>query len=80
MSGIGAPWLVKLHKENTDYVVVIVELDRPGANEIDWESPVAQEFDIHERPQFKIADDQGKITAEHEDAEKAVYALIHNGP
>ena len=39
-----APALEKLHQTNPNVVVVKVDINRPGIRNIDWKSPVAQQY------------------------------------
>src|ERR1700693_964262 len=40
------PYLETLHEKRDEIAVVIVKINRPGVQAIDWDSPVAQEFRI----------------------------------
>jgi thiol-disulfide isomerase/thioredoxin len=56
--------LVLLHQKNPDIAVVKVDINRPGVNKIDWQSPVAQQFELHSIPHFKVYGPDGKLRAE----------------
>lgn len=53
-----------LHAKRADLVVVKVDINRPGIERIDWQSPVAQQFDLHSIPHFKVYSPRGKLLAE----------------
>jgi thiol-disulfide isomerase/thioredoxin len=53
-----------LHEKRADIVVVKVDINRPGVSGIDWDSPVAQQFDLHSIPHFKVYNPAGKLIAE----------------
>ena len=67
-----APKLHKLHASRADIVVVEVDLNRPGVQGIDWESPVAQQYGMNSIPHFKVFGPDGKQTAEGNEARKLV--------
>jgi thiol-disulfide isomerase/thioredoxin len=56
--------LHELHAKRADIAVVKVDINRPDAKGIDWTSPVAQQFDLHSIPHFKVYSPQGKLLAE----------------
>ena len=56
--------LHKLHTTRDDIVVVKVDINRPGVQRIDWQSPVAQQFKLQSIPQFKVYGPDGKLLAE----------------
>jgi thiol-disulfide isomerase/thioredoxin len=56
--------LHELHASRDDIVVVKVDINRPGVQRIDWQSPVAQQFKLQSIPQFKIYGPDGKLVAE----------------
>src|SRR5476649_268796 len=49
-----APHVEKLHLTRDDIAVVSVDIDRPDVNVIDWNSPVARQYDMHSIPHFKV--------------------------
>ncbi len=53
-----------LHTRRDDLVVVKVDINRPGVQRIDWQSPVAQQFGLRSIPQFKVYGPDGKLLAE----------------
>ena len=56
-----APRLEKLHETRDDIVVVKVDINRPTFKGIDWESPVAKQYDLGSVPHFKVYDPNGKL-------------------
>ncbi|MFZ5496177.1 MAG: TlpA family protein disulfide reductase [Verrucomicrobiota bacterium] len=56
--------LHQLHTSRDDIVVVQVDINRPGVQRIDWQSPVARQFGLQSIPQFKIYGPDGKLVAE----------------
>ena len=47
----------------TDWIVVKVNINRPGVKEIDWDSPVAKQFELESVPHLKLVDAQGTTVA-----------------
>ncbi len=58
-----------LHAQRTDVAVVKVDINRTGVTGIDWESPVARQFELHSIPHFKVYGPDGKLRA----ADKIVF-------
>jgi len=56
--------LHQLHAKRDDLVVVKVDINRPNVQRIDWQSPVAQQFELRSIPQFKVYGPDGKLLAE----------------
>ena len=71
-----APELEKLHARRADLAVVKVDINRPGVKGIDWQSPVALQYDLHSIPHFKIFGPDGKLKAEGDDAYEIVLNWI----
>ena len=71
-----APKLVNLHKSRDDIAVVKVDINRPGVKGIDWESPVAQQYQLHSIPHFKIYGPDGKLQAEGDAAYDQVQKWV----
>ena len=59
-----------LHAKRPDIVVVKVDINRPETRGIDWQSPVARQYDLHSIPHFKVYSPEGKLVAE----DKIVFA------
>jgi thiol-disulfide isomerase/thioredoxin len=53
-----------LHAQRADIVVIKVDINRPDVSGIDWQSPVARQFDLHSIPHFKVYSPEGKLLAE----------------
>jgi thiol-disulfide isomerase/thioredoxin len=62
----------KLHASRPDIAVVLVNINRPGVKGIDWQSPVAKQYDLPSTPQLKVFGPDGKPVAEGKDAYKMV--------
>lgn len=71
-----SPKLEKLHAERDDLAVVKVDINRPGVKGIDWQSPVARQYDLHSIPHFKIFGPDGKLQAEGNDAYETVLGWV----
>lgn len=56
--------LRKLHATREDLVVVKVDINRPSVRGIDWQSPVAQQFELRSIPHFKVFGPDGRLLAE----------------
>jgi thiol-disulfide isomerase/thioredoxin len=67
-----APGVEKLHATRDDIAVVLVNIDRPGAKGIDWDSPVSLQYNLPSTPQFKVYGPDGKLKAEG----KAAYGMV----
>jgi thiol-disulfide isomerase/thioredoxin len=53
-----------LHQQRADVAIVKVDINRPGLHQIDWQSPVAQQYGMDSIPHFKIFGPDGKLVAE----------------
>jgi thiol-disulfide isomerase/thioredoxin len=71
-----SPKLEKLHADRADLVVVKVDINRPGIKGIDWQSPVARQFDLQSIPHFKIFTPEGKLKAEGDEAYNTVLSWV----
>lgn len=67
-----APLLELLDQKRPDLTVVKVDINRADVAGIDWQSPVAQEFELHSVPHFKIFAPDGTLQAEGPSG----YALV----
>lgn len=56
--------LHNLHVQRADIAVVKVDINRPDVKRIDWQSPVAQQFELRSIPHFKVYGPEGKLVAE----------------
>jgi thiol-disulfide isomerase/thioredoxin len=64
--------LYQLHRQRTDLAVVKVDINRPEIHRIDWESPVAEQYEIRSIPYFKVFGSDGKLIAEGPAARRIV--------
>jgi len=71
-----SPKLEKLHAERADIAVVKVDINRPGVKGIDWQSPVARQYDLQSIPHFKIFGPDGKLKAEGDPAYETVLGWV----
>jgi thiol-disulfide isomerase/thioredoxin len=71
-----APLVKKLHEINPDIAVVEVDVNRPGVEGIDWNSPVVKEFQLDSIPHFKIYSPEGKLVSEGDPARAKVVDLL----
>ena len=71
-----APKLEALPKTHDDIAVIVVDINRPGIQGIDWDSPVAKQYQITSTPTFQVYDADGKLVAEGEEASQQVQALL----
>jgi thiol-disulfide isomerase/thioredoxin len=60
--------LYLLHQKKINLAVVKVDINRPEIHRIDWESPVAVQYNIRALPYFKVYNAEGKLVAEGQDA------------
>ncbi len=59
-----APLLEQLAEKRSDLVVLRVNINRPGVNGIDWQSPLARQYGLKSIPHFVIFSPEGKLKAE----------------
>jgi len=72
-----SPKLDMLHTKIPNLVVVKVDINRPSIKGIDWKSPVAQQFKLHEIPHIKIYDADGKLVAQSDQAMSLIQSAIN---
>jgi hypothetical protein len=68
--------LSQLHQQYDDYAVVFIDINRPGFQGIDWNSPVAREFSIRSTPFVAIVDERGNVLALGKKAIDQIVQLI----
>jgi thiol-disulfide isomerase/thioredoxin len=73
-----APYLEALVDSRTDLYLVKVDIDRPGSQGIDWQSPTAQQFKLDSIPHLKIYGPDGKLQAEGDEARQRVIKMIQD--
>jgi thiol-disulfide isomerase/thioredoxin len=71
-----SPMLMRLDSKRNDIIVHKVDINRPGIRGIDWESPVARQYNIHSVPYFMIYDPSGKLTHQGQEAYTEVMRLL----
>lgn len=71
-----APLLEKLAKERADVVLVKVNINRPGVQGIDWQSPVARQYNLRSIPHFKIYGPNGDRLAEGTEARNMIVQWV----
>ena len=67
-----APRLGALAARRDDIVAVEVNVDRGASGRIDWNSPLARQYDLHSIPHFVIYDSNGRVMAEGRQARTLV--------
>jgi thiol-disulfide isomerase/thioredoxin len=63
-----APYLEMLHKTHGDIAVIVVEINRSGVQGIDWDSPVAKQYQLSSIPYLRIYDTNGNLVADGDEA------------
>jgi thioredoxin 1 len=71
-----SPLLEKLGEKRSDLQIVKVDINRPGIEGIDWQSPLAKQFQLQSIPHFKIYDGSGKLMKEGDGAYQEVVAML----
>ena len=64
--------LYQLHRRRDDVAVVKVDINRPEIHRIDWESPVAEQYELRSLPYYKIYSPEGKLLVEGQEARQVV--------
>ncbi len=70
------PMLKTLSTLRPDMAVRLVDINRPGFKGIDWKSPVALQYKIHDIPQFKLFGPNGALICQDEAAMKQIEACL----
>ncbi len=71
-----SPMLVRLDSKRDDIIVHQVDINRPEIRGIDWDSPVAKQYNIHSVPYFMIYDPSGNLTHQGQEAYNEVIRLL----
>lgn len=71
-----APLLDELSKKREDIEIIKVDINRPDVRGIDWESPVARQFNLRSVPHFIIFGTKGDQISQGEDAFKFVIETL----
>lgn len=71
-----APKLETLAQKDSGLVLSLLQVDRPEATTIDWQSPLARQYELRSVPYFKLYDGSGKLLADGEAARKLVAKML----
>lgn len=71
-----APTVERLATQRDDVVLVVVNINRPGMQGIDWQSPVAQQYSLRSIPHFKIYGPDGELAAEGNAAREMIVGWL----
>jgi len=71
-----SPRLAELDRRRDDVVVRKIDINRPGINGIDWQSPVVAQYGIRSIPHFILYDPAGRRSHEGPDATREVLRLL----
>ena len=63
-----APLMERLAAARRDLAIKRLDINRPGVRGIDWQSPLAQQYQIRSVPYFMIFNSRKKLTATGRDA------------
>ena len=74
-----SPKLEQLAQMRPDLALVKVDINRPGQQGIDWQSPVARQYSLQSIPHLKIYGADGKLMAEGEQAYQLVMGWCSGG-
>lgn len=67
-----APFLRKLDEKRGDIAVIKIDINRKGITGIDWESPVATQFELKSIPYFIVISPWGKLICKGKEAYRYV--------
>ena len=68
-----APFLEQLAQKRSDLVIKKVNIQRPEVSgRIDWQSPLAQQFQLHSIPHLMIFNQRGRLETQGPEAMKQV--------
>lgn len=59
-----APLLAELDKKDEGKVVIKVDINRKGVEGIDWQSPLARQYNLQSIPHFRIYDEKLELVNE----------------
>ena len=71
-----SPRLKLLDEMNDDIVVVKIDINRKNVQGIDWNSPVARQYNLRSIPYFVIFDSSGRQSHEGSSAWRQVYEYL----
>jgi len=66
-----APLVERVAETRDDVVLVKVDINRPDVQGIDWQSPVARQFELGGIPHFKIYGPDGQLVADDDNGRAA---------
>jgi thiol-disulfide isomerase/thioredoxin len=72
-----APIMAKLAAKRPDLAIRKVNINRPQVNGIDWQSPLAQQYQIRQVPYFMIFSPTGELVAQGQDAGETVQRWLN---
>lgn len=72
-----APLVEKLHHDRPDVAVVSVDINRPKVPRIDWQSPVAAQYELRSIPYFRVYGPDGQLVAQGEAARALVVKMFN---
>jgi thiol-disulfide isomerase/thioredoxin len=72
-----APIMANLAAKRPDLAIKKVNINRPQVNGIDWQSPLAQQYQIRQVPYFMIFSPQGQLVAQGRDASETVQRWLN---
>lgn len=65
-----APVVERIASAHPEVAFRKLNIDRSGMQQIDFDSPLAQQLQVHSVPAFRVYDDHGKLTAEGDEAKE----------
>ena len=74
-----SPKLEKLVNSRDDLLLVKVDINRPGVQSIDWQSPVAKQYALRGIPHLKVYGSNGTLQAEGDASYQLVNGWIAGG-
>ena len=72
------PQLVQLSQARTDIAVRTVNINRPGVQGVDWQSPIVQEMQIQKLPFFLVFDPAQSVRAKGRPAYEGVVQWLRD--
>jgi len=71
-----APIMEKLAGKRPDLAIKKVNINRPQVKGIDWQSPLAKQYQLRQVPYFMIFNPQGELVAQGRDAVEMVQRWL----
>ena len=71
-----APIMEKLAGKRPDLAIKKVNINRPQVKGIDWQSPLAKQYQLRQVPYFMIFNPQGELVAQGRDAVEQVGRML----